>query len=66
MPVAAYYGDNDWLVVPQDALRAINQFPNLVDSYEVPYPNFNHIDFVSAIDADTLLYPEVLKQMSKA
>jgi len=64
-PVSAYYGNNDWLVVPEDAQRAISEYPNLVSSYEVPYKAFNHIDFVSAIDVDSLLYPEVLQQMSK-
>jgi len=62
-PVAVYWGDNDWLAQRDDVLRMTAQLPNLVHSYEVPYPTFNHMDFLYGIDADTLLYPEILKQM---
>ena len=39
--------------------------PNLVASYEVPFPKWNHLDFIWAIDADILLYPEILKNMEE-
>ena len=50
-------------VLSQDVVRLTSQLPNLVASYEVPFPKWNHLDFVWAIDADTLLYPELLKNM---
>jgi lysosomal acid lipase/cholesteryl ester hydrolase len=37
--------------------------PNLIDDYLVPYPNWNHLDYLWGIDANTLVYPEVLKNM---
>jgi len=65
-PVALYFGDNDWLANRKDVLRAISELPNLVDIYEVPYKNFNHMDFLYGMDVGTVLYPELLKQMSNA
>jgi len=62
-PVAAYWGDNDWLAGPEDVQRCTSGLPNLFSSYEVPYPKWNHLDFLWAIDADKLLYAEVLKNM---
>ena len=50
-------------VLSQDVVRLTSQLPNLVASYEDPFPKWNHLDFVWAIDADTLLYPELLKNM---
>ena len=49
----------------QDVVRLTSQLPNLVASYEVPFPQWNHLDFCWAIDADTLLYPEILKNMEE-
>ena len=50
----------------QDVLRLTSALPNLVFSYEVPFPLWGHLDFLWAIDADTLLYPEVLKHMEES
>ena len=41
------------------------KLPNMVSSYEVPYPTFNHMDFLYGIDADKLLYPEILRQLEE-
>jgi len=65
-PVALYFGDNDWLANRKDVLRTISELPNIVDIYEVPYTNFNHMDFLYGMDVGTVLYPELLTQMSKA
>ncbi|XP_029158384.1 lipase 1-like [Nylanderia fulva] len=60
-PIAIYYGNNDLLVQPIDVKRLYNLLPNVIDMYEVPWPNFNHMDFVLANDAPKLLYERVLK-----
>ena len=49
----------------QDVVRLTSQLPNLVASYEVPFPQWSHLDFCWAIDADTLLYAEILKNMEE-
>jgi len=64
-PVVTYWGDNDWLAQPPDVLRLTAQLPNLVESYEVPFNGWNHLDFVYGIDANTLVYPELFKNMEK-
>ena len=45
--------------------RLTAQLPNLIQSYRVPWDKWNHVDYINAKDADTLLYPQVLKNMEK-
>ena len=42
------------------------QLPNIFDAYTVPWEQFNHLDFLWAIDLDTLLFPRVLENMNAA
>ena len=44
-------------------MRLSSQLPNLYASYEVPLPKWNHLDFLYGIDADELVYKELLKNM---
>lgn len=44
-------------------MRLTAQLPNLFASYDVPFAKWNHLDYLYGIDADTLVYPEVLKNM---
>merc|ERR1719192_598534 len=55
-PVVLYWGANDWLTQPQDVDAIASQLPGLVASRRVPYESFNHLDFLWAKDADSLLY----------
>lgn len=64
-PIAAYWSENDWLAQPDDVLRLMFKLPNHISSYKVPMKEWNHLDFLYGIDAKTLLYPEVLKNMEK-
>ena len=65
VPIASYWSLNDWLAQPADVLRFHNEIPNLVDNYEVPLPDWNHLDFLWGIDANVYVYPEVLKNLKK-
>ena len=47
----------------QDVFKLTSQLPNLVESYRVPWDKWNHEDYVQAIDADEILYPEILRNM---
>lgn len=39
--------------------------PNVVDMYEVPWPKFNHVDFMWAKDAPKFIYERVLELMKE-
>ena len=40
-----------------------SSLPNLIESYRVPWDKWNHQDHVTGIDADEILYPELLGKM---
>ncbi|KMQ82045.1 lipase 3, partial [Lasius niger] len=67
IPIALFYGSGDWLINTvhffKDVKRLHRILPNVVDIYEVPWSNFNHVDFVWAKDAPKLVYERVLRIM---
>ncbi|EFN65281.1 Lipase 3 [Camponotus floridanus] len=63
VPIALFYGNNDWLVRIEDLKRLYHSLPNVVDMYEVPWSKFNHVDFIWARDAPKLVYDRILKIM---
>jgi len=65
IPIATYWGDNDWLAEPTDVFHLTSQLPNLIKSQRVSWDKWNHLDYISAKDADILLYPEVLSNIEK-
>ena len=46
-------------------LRLTSELPNLVKSYKVPFEGWNHLDFMYGVDANELVYSELLRQMEK-
>ncbi|XP_018362953.1 PREDICTED: lipase 3-like [Trachymyrmex cornetzi] len=62
-PFAMFYAENDWLSGIPDVKKLINLLPNVVDEYKVPFPKFNHLDFLWAIDVPQLVYNKVLEVM---
>jgi lysosomal acid lipase/cholesteryl ester hydrolase len=38
--------------------------PNLVANIEVPFPGFNHLDFLWGIDAPQVVYEKLLELLS--
>lgn len=61
--VALYYSQNDWLAQPADVQSLRRRLPNVVHHYLVDYPEFNHLDFIWGVDARSLLWDAMLKQM---
>jgi len=49
----------------QDVNYLANQLPNVVDMYMIPWPKFNHIDFLFAINAQSLVFDHVLELLAK-
>lgn len=60
IPVALFWGQNDWLATPEDVAILAPQLPNLILNQRVPFDNFNHLDFVWAINADELVYFQLM------
>ncbi|XP_060666321.1 lipase 1-like [Drosophila nasuta] len=63
--VALYYGKNDLLTSYKDVQNLRKKLPNVVHDELLAYPQFNHIDFLIAIDVQKLLYDSVLGVMEK-
>ncbi|KMQ87030.1 lipase 3 [Lasius niger] len=63
--IAIFYGPGDTMIDIMDVKRLSCALPNVMDVYEVPWPNFNHMDFIWAKDASKLVYERVLKIMRK-
>lgn len=64
-PTAFFYGANDWLADPTDALLAAPKVGNLVNLTCVNFSQWNHIDFLWGIDAKELLYLPTLDLLRK-
>jgi hypothetical protein len=50
----------------QDSDRFLSELPYVFDNFTVSLPTWDHYDFVYGIDADTLVYPRVLKNIADA
>ncbi|XP_062707252.1 lipase 3-like [Aedes albopictus] len=62
-PTLLYHSTNDWLATPEDVLLLASQLPNVHKRYLVPMHEFNHMDFVWAINVRSLLYNELLADL---
>lgn len=63
VPVSLYHSFNDWLAPPEDVQLLQNELPNVSLSYRVPQLAFNHLDFVWAINARSLLYDRIVQDL---
>ena len=63
VPVALYSGQDDWLTVPDDVEYLRKKLPNVVDDYEIK--DWNHLDFVWAINASRAFYNRMIQLMLK-
>lgn len=63
IPTAIFWSGNDWLADPVDVSYILANVGNIV--YEKYIPEFNHLDFVWAITANKVLYPDLVAQMMK-
>uniref|UniRef100_A0A4P6D911 Lipase n=2 Tax=Rhodnius TaxID=13248 RepID=A0A4P6D911_RHOPR len=65
-PIVLHYADNDWLAGTLDVENLYSKLPEgSKQKLEVPYPYFNHLDFMWAIDVRPLLYDPMIEIMKK-
>ncbi|XP_011637992.1 lipase 3-like isoform X1 [Pogonomyrmex barbatus] len=64
-PIILFYAANDVLATEKNTLELSKRLPNVLLIEKVPYKFFNHIDFLWAIDAKTLLYDHILELIRK-
>ncbi|KRT85849.1 hydrolase, partial [Oryctes borbonicus] len=60
VPVYLFYAANDWLSDEKDVMRLYKQLGDPRASILVSDFNFNHLDFIFAIDSKRLLYDNVV------
>ena len=58
VPVALYWGYNDWLADPIDVKYLQHNLPNIVDDLGIV--DYDHLDFIWAINANTVLYERMI------
>ncbi|XP_055281919.1 gastric triacylglycerol lipase [Moschus berezovskii] len=58
VPIAVWSGGNDLLADPQDVDLLLSKLSNLI--YHKEIPNYNHLDFIWAMDAPQEVYNEIV------
>lgn len=59
-PIAIIYGTNDWLSNFRDVEIFIKNVPSVFDVYKIPYERWNHMDYLFAKEANSMVYNKVL------
>ncbi|XP_047507878.1 lipase 3-like [Pieris napi] len=65
LPIALISSQNDWLASDVDVTNLYVQLVNPIEHYIVPLKEFNHIDFLWAIDARKLVYNKLLELLEE-
>ena len=63
-PIALFVRYADGVACVADNEVLASRLPNLLGNHLVDYEGWNHMDFIMAIDADTLVHNKVLEYMS--
>lgn len=63
VPIAIWNGGKDLLADPQDVDLLLSKLSNLIHHKEIP--NYNHLDFIWAMDAPQEVYNEIISLMAK-
>ncbi|KAI8440950.1 hypothetical protein MSG28_009246 [Choristoneura fumiferana] len=65
LPIALFGSENDWLASDVDVTNLYTKLANPIEHYIVPLKEFNHIDFLWAIDAPKLVYAKLLQLLEE-
>ena len=63
VPIAIWNGGKDLLADPQDVDLLLSKLSNLIHHKEIP--NYNHLDFIWAMDAPQEVYNEIISLMAE-
>jgi pimeloyl-ACP methyl ester carboxylesterase len=63
VPVALYWGQQDWLADPDDVELIRKSLPNIVDEMDIEF--YDHLDFVWGTNVKTILYDRMMQLMLK-
>ena len=63
VPIAVCSAGQDLLADPQDVDLLLSKLSNLIHHKEIP--NYNHLDFIWAMDAPQEVYNEIISLMAK-
>ncbi|XP_026749708.2 lipase 3-like [Galleria mellonella] len=63
LPITLFWAENDLLSREKDVRKLREKLPSTTQMYLVPYPEFNHIDYIWANDAQTLVNEKVLSTL---
>ncbi|CAF4559619.1 unnamed protein product, partial [Rotaria magnacalcarata] len=63
VPTAIFSGGEDWLADPDDVSFILDNIQSLV--YQKFIPDYNHVDFIWAMDANQFVYADLLNVMEK-
>ena len=64
-PVAVFWGQNDWLIVPEDEAVLAEKLPNLVLNQRVEEDAYTHTDFIWGVHNLEKLYGPTMEIMDK-
>ena len=64
-PVALFWGQNDWLVVPEDEAVLAEKLPNLVLNQRVEEDAYTHTDFMCGVHNLEKSYGSTMEIMDK-
>ena len=64
-PVALFWGENDWLVVPGDEKALAEKLPNLVVNQRVDDDDYTHLDFLWGVHNLEMVYGPTFELMRK-
>lgn len=64
-PVALYYSSNDLLAAIEDVDQLYHELSHVVLKYKITLESFNHLDFLWAIDINSLLHDRVIDMMDR-
>eukprot|EP00092_Neocalanus_flemingeri_P040675 GFUD01044286.1.p1 GENE.GFUD01044286.1~~GFUD01044286.1.p1 ORF type:complete len:433 (+),score=113.78 GFUD01044286.1:321-1619(+) len=64
-PVALFWGENDWLVVPKDEAALAAKLPNLVLNQRVDEDAYTHLDFLWGMHNMEKVYGPTMELMEK-
>ncbi|XP_014365451.2 lipase 3 [Papilio machaon] len=65
IPVVLIYGKNDYLVDTKDVMWLSTQLPNVLETYQVRRPTWNHLDYTYSQFTPLQIFPKINKYFLK-